>query len=247
MNSEVLALLLPAALTGILVLSTHVPLGQIVLSRGILFVDLAIAQVAGLGVVTAEIAGWEAHGWTIQVTALAAALAAALLLVWTDRRLPHLQEAIIGVVFVTAAAAEILLLSLSPHGAEHLKDLLAGQILWVTPEALIVPAILYAAILAAWRWLRLRERPLAFYGVFALVVTASVQLVGVLLVFASLVVPALWSRSRPAPAYAIGAAGYAAGLAVSFIADLPTGAAIVCGLVGVTGAMALVRQVVLRQ
>jgi zinc/manganese transport system permease protein len=239
-----LAILLPAFLCGLLVLSTHVPLGQLVLERGIVFIDLAIAQVAGLGVVAADAMGWEPNGWSVQVSAVVAALLAATFLIWSERRLAAVQEAVIGVVFVVAASAEIILLSSNPHGAEHLKDLLVGQILWVEPGQLIPVLVLYAVVLAAAMLLDLRRRRVTFYAFFAVTITASVQLVGVFLVFASLIVPALAARAaaprrRLLAGYAVGFAGYVLGLLASAIYDFPTGAAIVC-LLAATGAFAAV-------
>jgi zinc/manganese transport system permease protein len=236
-----LDILLPAFLTGLLVLATHVPLGRIVLDRGIVFIDLAIAQAAGLGVVAADFAGWEPSGWSVQASAGIAALLSAGFLIWTERRMGALQEAVIGVVFVVAASAEILLLSFNPHGAENLKDLLVGQILWVVPEQLIPAALLYAAMLGIIVVADLGRRRVLFYAVFAVTVTASVQLVGVFLVFASLIIPALAARglavSRPLPfAYGMGLAGYVLGLLASLLLDLPTGAAIVCALALVAAA-----------
>jgi len=218
---------------GLLVLATHVPLGIEVLRRGIIFIDLAIAQVAALGVIAAGLAGWEST-WATQAAAAAAALAGALLLTWSEQRWPDIQEALIGLLFVTAAAAGILLLANNPHGGEHLKDLLAGQILWVGWGQLGPVAVVYALLLAAWflfgRWLG----RIGFYAVFALAVTASVQLVGVLLVFASLIAPALalrkLGRGRLAASWVLGAVAYAVGLAASALLDLPAGAAIVCCL-----------------
>ena len=128
--------------------------GQLVLERGIVFIDLAIAQVAGLGVVAADAMGWEPQGWSVQVSAVSAALLSAAFLLWSERRFAAMQEAVIGVVFVVAASAEIILLGFNPHGAEHLKDLLVGQILWVEPRQLIPVAILYAIVLAAFYLLR---------------------------------------------------------------------------------------------
>src|SRR5689334_6967450 len=124
-----LDILWPAFLAGLLVLATHVPLGRLVLDRGIVFIDLAIAQVAGLGVVVADLAGWEAHGPPAQLSAAAAALASACFLIWTERRMPAVHEAMIGAVFAVAVRAEIILLSFNSHGAEELKDPLLGQIL----------------------------------------------------------------------------------------------------------------------
>jgi zinc/manganese transport system permease protein len=243
-----LEILVPAFLAGLLVLSTHVPLGQLVLERGIVFIDLAIAQVAGLGVVAADAMGWEPNGWSVQVSAVAAALSAAAFLIWTERRLASFQEAVIGVVFVVAASAEIVLLSYNPHGAEHLKDLLVGQILWVELAQLVPVLVLYALVVAALTFLDLRRRRVTFYALFAVTITASVQLVGVFLVFASLIVPALAAHAAPrhlrlATGYVVGLTGYVLGLLASANYDFPTGAAIVCLLaaVGATAAVAVGR------
>lgn len=228
-------ILLPAFVAGLLVIATHVPLGQLVLDRGIVFIDLAIAQVAGLGVVVADFLGWETGGWSVQASAVAAALLAAGLLIWTEQRFARVQEAIIGVIFVVAASAEIMLLSFNPHGAEHLKDLLVGQILWVTIEQLVPVALVYAGVLALWFFTDLSKRRVLFYAAFAVTITASVQLVGVFLVFASLIIPVLAASSLPrsrqlTAAYAVGLIGYLAGLLASATLDVPTGAAVVCAL-----------------
>ncbi len=230
-----LSIVFPAFLAGILVIATHVPLGQRVLARGIVFIDLAIAQVAGLGVIVADSLGWEPQGWRVQLAACAAALLGAGLLTWTERRWPDVQEALIGVLFVIAASVELLVLANNPHGGEHLKDMLVGQILWVTPSALIPVAILYAFILAAWFLGRDRVGQKGFYLLFALTVTQSVQLVGIYLVFATLILPALAVRGLPksrwlAGGYLCGIAGYVAGLILSAALDLPTGPVITCTL-----------------
>lgn len=243
-----LSLLAPAFAAGLLVLSTHVPLGRQVLARGIVFIDLAIAQVAGLGVIAANSLGWAPQGWGVQCTAIGAALLGAALLTWSERRWPEIQEALIGALFVLAASAGILLLSRNPHGGEHLKDLLVGQILWVAPQDLIPVAILYAALLGLWFGLGARRLGrIGFYGVFALCITASVQLVGIYLVFASLILPALAVRDDPSAkglflGYGIGAAGYALGLLLSARYDLPTGAVVVCALAAAAVAAALPRR-----
>ncbi|MDP2133731.1 MAG: metal ABC transporter permease, partial [Sulfuritalea sp.] len=137
---------------GLLVLATHVPLGIEVLRRGIIFIDLAIAQVAALGVIAAGLAGLDEHGGTLvtQLAAGMAAVAGAVLLTWTERRWPDIQEALIGLLFVFAAAAGILLLASHPQGGEHLRDLLAGQLLWVGWQQLLPVAVLYAGVLALW-------------------------------------------------------------------------------------------------
>jgi zinc/manganese transport system permease protein len=231
MNGLDLAILWPAFAAGLLVVATHVPLGIQVLSRGIVFIDLAIAQIAGLGVVAADSLGFEAYGWAVQVSALTAALGGALLLTWTEKRWPEVQEAIIGVTFILAASGALILLTSNPHGAEHLKELLVGQILWVSPERLPLVAAAYAVILTVWFSLHERIGRIGFYALFACAVTVSVQLVGLYLVFTSLIVPALatrgMTRRRLAAGYAVGAAGYAVGLLVSAITDWPSGPAIV--------------------
>ncbi len=228
-------ILLPPLLTGLVVLSTHVPLGRQVLSRGIVFIDLAIAQIAGLGVIAAHVLGWEVLGWQVQVAALAAALTGAAVFHVTGRLWPQRQEALIGSSFVLAASLGILLLAGDPHAGEQLKDLLVGQILWVNLGDILPIGLLSMAVLGLWPLLRIGEGPLAFYLVFALMVTASVQLVGVYLVFASLIFPALAvqgmdSNRGLAAGYALGGMGYLGGLVVSAGLDLPSGPLIVLAL-----------------
>lgn len=225
-------ILWPAFVAGLLVLLTHVPLGMQVLQRGIVFIDLAIAQIAGIGVIAADALGWPTSGWAGQAAAAAAALSGALLLTWTERRWPDIQEALIGVSFVLASCLGLLLLASNPHGGEHLKDLLVGQILWVTPAQLGVMAGLTLPIVALWAVAGVRLGRLGFYLLFALAVTASVQLVGVYLVFASLILPALATRRQTGPrrmalALGLGAAAYALGLALSALLDAPSGAVVV--------------------
>lgn len=233
MNTDAidLSIIAPAFAAGLLVLATHVPLGAQVLKRGIVFIDLAIAQIAALGVIVAGFAGIE-QGWSVQLAAGAAAVLGAFLLTWTEQRWPDVQEAQIGALFVLAATGGLLLLAHNPHGGEHLRDLLAGQILWVRYEQLGVPLIATIVIAAAIFLCKDRLGRLAFYLLFALAVTVSVQLVGVYLVFASLIVPALGVRNHPERrrlplAYAIGMAGYALGLLLSMVFDLPSGALVV--------------------
>jgi len=227
-----LTILGPAFLAGLLVLATHVPLGQEVLKRGIIFIDLAIAQIAGLGVILASYFGWQAHGWEVQLAALTSALMGAWILSLMEQYFARLQEALIGVTFILSATASILLLANSPQGGEHLKELLVGQILWVTWDQLIPIALMTIAILIAWFKFRQHFKRMGFYLLFAMAVTSSVQLVGVYLVFASLIIPALASTNYQAkPAliigYAVGILGYGLGLIFSSIIDLPSGAVIV--------------------
>jgi zinc/manganese transport system permease protein len=237
-------ILWPAFIAGVLVTATHVPLGMQVLDRGIVFIDLAIAQVAALGVIVADYLGWPPTGIAVQVAALSAALVCAALLTWTDLRWPQVQEAIIGVVFVVASSAAILVLAKNPHGSENLKDLLSGQILWVNPKRLPFDALFYGAILTLWFGFRERIGRIGFYALFGCAVTVSVQLVGLFLVFTTLVVPALATfysrRMRLLKAYAVGVLGYALGLLVSVVTDLPSGAMIVCAIVVIGIAFAAV-------
>jgi zinc/manganese transport system permease protein len=230
----------PAFIAGLLVLATHVPLGQQVLDRGIVFIDLAIAQIAGLGVIAADAMGLPEGGIAVQAAAVCAALLGAWLLTWTERRNskhgPHQQEALIGVMFILAACGGILLLAGNPRSGEHLKDLLVGQILWVnTAQLAWLAGISGLILLVLWRGGLQRLGRFGFYAVFAVAVTASVQLVGVYLVFASLIIPALATRGhkgrrRQLTGFGLGALGYGLGLALSALFDLPSGAVIVWAL-----------------
>lgn len=227
-----LSIVWPALVAGLLVVLSHVPLGRQVLRRGIVFIDLAIAQVAGLGVIAAQSTGLDLHGWQTQLAAVVAALLGALLLTWTERKRPEVQEALIGVLFVLASTAQILLLANDPHGGEALKDLLAGQILWVSTEQLVRAAVLTALFLAVWWRFRDRLGTVGFYVAFALMVTTSVQLVGVYLVFTTLIVPALavYRHARGKQVwlgYGLGFVAYVVGLGISLLTDLPSSPVIV--------------------
>ena len=222
----------PAMIAGLLVLSTHVPLGQVVLKRGIIFIDLAVAQVAALGVIAAGAMGWEENIYAVQIAAVGSALLAAAGLNWTEKYWPDIQEALIGTLFVLAATGSILLLAENPHGGEYLKDILVGQILWTTWTTLIPIAVLYTVLLGVWFTSRERIGRAGFYVTFAFAITAAVQIVGVYLVFASLILPALATRRlaggpRLAAGYGVGALSFLAGIVVSSYLDLPTGAVIV--------------------
>ena len=227
-----LSILIPAFLAGLVVLLSHVPLGMQVLSRGIVFIDLAIAQIAGLGVIGADLLGFEPQGFGVQIAAVSAALVGGLWLTYAEKRWPEVQEALIGVLFVLAATGSILLLAHNPHGGEHLKDLLVGQILWVSYPQLALAALVSSVVALLWFTMRSRLGRAGFYILFAFAVTASVQLVGIYLVFASLILPAMATRhfserKRLVVAYAMGALAYALGLIASAWWDLPSGAVIV--------------------
>ena len=229
-----LTILGPALLAGALVLSTHVPLGNEVLRRGIIFLDLAIAQVAALGLMIASSLGLETHsehGSAIlsHLVAIAAAILGASLLYRFHKLSARTQEALIGILFILAATGSILLLSKDPQGGERLKEILVGQILWVEYSSLIFTACIYAIVLFVWFYWREKMSSYWFYPLFAIVITLSTQLVGVYLVFASLIIPALASQNARRPlmtAYFIGIFGYIAGLMLSALLDFPSGAMI---------------------
>lgn len=231
MNNIELSILLPAFLAGLLILATHIPLGMKVLARGVIFADIAVAQIAGLGVIIASMLNLTEHPILVQGIAATSALCGAAMLTWIERRLPEVKEACIGLTFVLAASAGILLMSHDVHAGEHLKDLLVGQILWVSTGQLLITAIVSIALLVLWGIQPARFGHFGFYALFALAVTVSVQLAGVYLVFASLIVPALstWriQKSRMIYAFIVGITGYAIGLLLSSWFDLPAGAAIV--------------------
>jgi zinc/manganese transport system permease protein len=236
LDVELLSILLPALAAGLLVLSTHVLLGQQVLKRGIIFIDLAIAQVAALGAIVShidhDVEGLPfVHMWMPALFALAGAGVIA----WMAKRLTGELEAMIGCFYVLSAVAAMLLLANDPHGAELLKQLMSGQILWVSWSQLMIPAVVSVVILA---FIALKPNILdgaGFYFLFALVITLSVELVGVYLVFSTLILPALalnkyLGKYKLGWAYTVGIIGYVAGLLLSANYDLPSGAAIVATL-----------------
>ncbi len=242
--SDAVALLWPSFLVALCLTGIHAYFGIQVLARNVIFVDLALAQIAALGATVAFMLGHPAQGAATYAYSLGFTLIAALLLAFTrawSARIP--QEALIGVVYVVAAAAAILLIDRAPQGAEHLKQILTGNILTsgVSDLAAIVP--LYAAVgLLHWlyrgRLARADARvawEFVFYATFGVVVTSSVALAGVLLVFAFLIIPAaigvLYAETlgrQLAIGWLAGTLASAAGLAASFAFDLPTGAAMVC-------------------
>jgi zinc/manganese transport system permease protein len=237
-------ILLPALVAGLLVISTHIPLGFKVLSRGIIFMDLAIAQVAGLGALLVTVViGEDAPPILTQTGAMLLALCAALLLLRCERLTQRYQEPLIGTLFALAATAGMLLLAGDPHAGEHMTDLLSGQILWVSREQLITSGALTGVLLVA-LWVA-RQSHTMFYALFAVAITLSVQMVGVYLVFATLIIPALSTaqlthpRQRLHVAYGLAVAGYLLGLGASALLDLPTGPMIVwtlalCGAITAT-------------
>ncbi|MST01352.1 MAG: metal ABC transporter permease [Pedosphaera sp.] len=230
--------------------------GLHIVRRGIIFVDLALAQVAALGTCLCVMLGHDPHDFHTYLWSLGFTLIGALIFTFTRTRENHRvpQEALIGIVYVVAAAASILLLSKSTAGNEELKNTLVGDVLNVSQAQVWKTFALFAVIAAVHfvfrkRFLALTFDPMAaaeprargwdflFYATFGLVVTGFVQIGGVLLVFSYLVVPAICANLFATSLGAMLAIGIVAatlggvgGLALSYQCDLPTGAAIVCSL-----------------
>ena len=231
-------LALPALACAALV-AIHAYFGLHVLKRNVIFVDLALAQVAALGATAAYLAGYSpqsvaAHAYSLVFTLVAAALLASTR-TWSGR-VP--QEAQIGVIYVVSAAAALLLVDRAPQGAEHIRQILTGNILtvgwddlkWAIPVYAIV-GIVHPRLRFTHPWVS----EFAFYAAFGLVVTSSVAIAGVLLVFAFLIIPAAIGvlhaatfRSQLVIAWVAGTVTAIAGLAISYWGDFSTGATLVC-------------------
>ncbi|HET6203745.1 MAG TPA: iron chelate uptake ABC transporter family permease subunit [Planctomycetota bacterium] len=244
---EILALpfLACLVLTGILAY-----LGIHVLARKVIFVDIALAQIAALGASVAFLRGYDPSSPTAYLWSLGFAVGAAGVFAFTRTRTERVpQEAVIGLTYAVASAAAILLADLSPHGAEHLKDLLAGSIVWVRGPQVAKTAALCAAIGAVHvalrkrfllisldpeeafrRGVRVRLWDFVFYLTFGIVITSSVEVAGVLLVFCYLIAPSVFAvmmadsiGARLAIGWSLGAVVSAAGLLVSYGYDRPSG------------------------
>lgn len=227
---EMIEIMLPALIAGMMIALTHAPLGIEVLKRGIIFIDLAIAQIAGLGLVLAGILWHEPASYVLQFSALGFALLAAFLFRLTERHMPKQQEAIIGVSYVIAATLALLLLADSPRGGEEIQHLLSGQILFITWQDVLGHAPVYALILLVWFAKPHVRKGIGFYLLFALAITSSVQLVGVFMVFASLILPALAAVKAKYPhftAWLCGIISVVTGMVVATLSDLPAGLVIV--------------------
>lgn len=237
----------------VVIVGIHAYLGMHVIERGVIFVDLALAQTAALGALFGFVIGIELHTAGSYFFSLGSAVLAAVFLSWARNSAKHIQqEAVIGILYVLAAAVSVLILSKAPSEAEHIKYMLVGNILFVKPAEVIKTAVLYSAI-GAFHYI-FREKFLAitrdcdgcaeklnvqlwdflFYATFGAVVTSSVEIAGVLLVFSYLIVPAVCTimffktvKSRLLISWIIGIVGSVAGMAVSVLFDLPTGASIV--------------------
>lgn len=244
----------------VVLVGIHVYFGLHVIKRGIIFVDLSLAQVAALGSTLAFLMGYDLDSNTAYLYSLAFALFGALIFAFTrdiEGKIP--QEAIIGIAYAVSSAAAIMAVSHSPEGAEHIKYLLIGSILTVTPVIVLKTAVVYIlvgafhmaffrkfAALTFHKEKHQKNRRLwdfLFYASFGVVVTSSVKICGVLLVFIFLVVPSVFSALTTDGVakhlmfgWLFGVVGAALGLILSFWIDTPSGATIVC----VFGAMLLV-------
>ena len=267
---DILSFLWLPFLAALVLTGIHAYLGVHVVERGVIFVDLSLAQIAALGTTVALLAGYDVHStisyfWSLGFTLIGAAFFA-FARVHRETRIP--QEAIIGIVYAVSAAASILVMSKAPQETEHLKDMLVGNLLAVNWETVIKTAILYAVI-GVFHYI-FRRKFLAisleahngnvasipnlklwdflFYASFGVVVTWSVAIAGVLLVFCYLIVPSvsamLFARSigkRLALGWTVAAVVTALGILLSFKIDLPTGATIVVTFGLVLLLMAIVR------
>ena len=266
---SILELLLPAFVAGLILTGIHAYLGVHVVERGVIFVDLSLAQIAALGTTMAYLAGHDLHSrasyfFSLGFTFVGAAIFA-LSRVHQRTRIP--QEAIIGIVYAVSAALAILVMSKATQETEHLKEMLVGNILSVTWPELAKTAGLYALVGAFHfafrrpfllismreegaerRGLNVRFWDFLFYVSFGFVVTSSVAIAGVLLVFCYLIVPAVGAMlvarrlgPRLVIGWAMGALVSAAGVTLSFVLDLPTGATIVATFGGALLLLALAR------
>jgi zinc/manganese transport system permease protein len=230
-----IAVIGPALLVGLLVLASTAPLGLLIARRRGPFTSLALAQTAALGVTLGE-ALWGARNLlAVQVSALVAALACAAALTAIARR-ARVPEVAAATVFAVAAALQLALLSHDSDGAAHIRDLLAGQVVTISPQLLIGTVVLACAALMIW-WLHDAIRaPLVLNLVLAVVACVAVQIVGLLLVLVLVTVPAAAARRgaaswQPLLAFNIGALGYAVGLVLAAVLVIPAGPAIVCAMV----------------
>jgi zinc/manganese transport system permease protein len=255
MLTDLIALLWAPLLMCLVLTGIHAYLGIHVIAREVIFVDIAMAQIAALGATAAYLAGFDLDSPVSWATALGCTLLGAVVLTLTRSRERHLsQEAIIGVVYAVSAAGAVLLADRAPHGAEHVRTMLVGNIITARPDEVGRVALLYAAIgVVHWfcrrplllisrdpdaafaqGW-RVRWWDLLFYATFGLVVASSVRIGGVLLVFSYLIVPSLAGIALGGSVGARLVIGWAFGSAVSVLGiigsaalDLPTGATVVC-------------------
>lgn len=241
MNADFAWLAAPAAalLLASLVL---VPLGAQVLARGVVFIDLAVAQIAACGVLAAGAMVEEPGALLSAIAAAAAALLGSAGVWWLARRWPEQREALIGLVYVAGAGVSVIAVAFDPHGRERLTRLLAADVLWVPWSAVLLLAVAAAAVLALSLRAGLLRRDAVFYPAFALALSVAVQTLGLYLVFALLIGPALWTMRGVTlgKAVVLGVAACLAGMGVSWALDWPSGASTALALC-VLGILAVAR------
>jgi zinc/manganese transport system permease protein len=271
---DVLTFLIAPFIASLILTGIHAYLGVHVVERGVIFVDLSLAQIAALGASVAMIYGFDPHTTTSYWVSLGFTFLGAF--VFANVRAKHSripQEAIIGICYAVASAATILAMSKASGETEHLKDMLVGNLLFVSWHEVIKTALLYGAIglfhyifrkkflavsmnhdLEQVDGMSVRFWDLLFYGSFGFVVTSSVAIAGVLLVFCYLIVPSvagmLFAKTigkRLAVAWTMGTLVSALGIYLSVKLDLPTGAAIVCTFGIVLAVMATVKALLYRR
>ena len=233
-SNEMIYVIGPALLICSMIVLTHVPLGIEVLKRGIIFIDLAVAQIAGLGLIATNIFFYHSYSWLPQLVALICAIFAGLFFHKVEMKIPKQQEAIIGVTFILAASLAILLLADHPSGGEEIRHLLSGQILFVTWQDVAKHVPIYILILTVWFFKTEFRNNISFYLLFALAVTSSVQMVGIYVVFASLILPALAVINIRNPyklGWLCGIISVMAGVFLAIFFDAPAGPLIVVSYV----------------
>lgn len=228
-NIEMIEIMSPALMVALLIALTHGLLGIKVLESGIVFIDLAIAQIAGLGLIIAGICLPE-YGWSYQSIALLFTILASLFFYYIEKTSPDIQEAIIGCSFVLSASLSILFLSNHAHGSDEIKHLLSGQILFVTFKDILYHLPIYIGVMVLWFLKPQIRNGMGFYLIFAFAITSSVQLVGVYVVFVSLILPAIAARNQKNPlliSWICGVVSVILGIVFAIIFDLPAGVMVV--------------------
>ena len=213
---------------------TLVPLGAQVLARGVVFIDLAVAQIAACGALACALLLDHPPAWATALATAGAALAGAAVVCALARRAPRQREALIGLVYVAGASAAVVAAAWAPHGREQLTALLAADVLWAPWSATALLAVAAALMAVLQRRGDLLSRDAWFYPVFALALSVAVPVLGLYLVFALLIAPALWLQRglRLAQAVALGGLACAIGLAASWALDWPSGACVALSLCG---------------
>jgi zinc/manganese transport system permease protein len=231
---QILDIGLPVLAAGLLILASHIPLGHQVLKRGIVFIDLAIAQVAALGTVLAsQWLNYQSEQWLLQSMAVAFALCGVGIVAWINKAFPAWREAFIGLIYVTAASVLVLLVASQPQGGQILTSTLSGDILWLSWSDLYLLAVMAVCVqlLAAFLPEKLER---LFYLIFAITITLSVVNAGIYLVFVCLIAPALasivFNRSK-IWSYLVGILGFLIGLSAAWQLDLPAAACIVVSII----------------